>query len=66
VRDDDRVWIGPVPVTSPRRTLADCASSNVSPETFAKAMRDALRRGKVSRTDVAKLEGALGRGEGVL
>jgi predicted transcriptional regulator of viral defense system len=64
VGDEDRAWIGPVPVTSPRRTLADCAASNVSPETLEKAARDALRRGIVSRTDIAGIERALGRTNG--
>lgn len=53
VASDERAWMGPVPVTSPRRTLADCAVSHVSPETLEKAVRDALRRGIVSRADVA-------------
>ena len=66
VGDEDRAWIGPVPATSPRRTLADCAASNVSPETLEKATRDALRRGTVSRADIAGIEGALGRTDGVL
>lgn len=61
VPNDDRTWIGPVPVTSPRRTLADCVASNVSPETLEKATRDALRRGTVSRAEIAVIKRALRR-----
>lgn len=64
VGERDRAWVGPVPVTAPRRTLADCAASNVSPETLEQATRDALRRGIVSRADLAGIKRALGRKDG--
>jgi len=44
----DRSWKGPFPVTSPLRTLRDCARDGVSPEVIADAKADALRRGLVA------------------
>lgn len=41
----DRAWSGPVPVTTPLRTLADCAADHVQPDLIAQATRDGLRRG---------------------
>ena len=61
VVDGDRVWVGPVPVTSPKRTLLDCADAYVSPETIERAIDDAARRGIVSRKDIAEVEQARGR-----
>ena len=34
-----RVWIGPVPVTAPLRTLEDCATAHLQPD----LLRDAAR-----------------------
>jgi predicted transcriptional regulator of viral defense system len=51
----DRAWAGSVPVTAPARTLRDCASVGVSPETVRKAIRDAVARGLVVRTEVAAI-----------
>lgn len=52
---EERAWIGPVPVTSARRTLIDCVAAHVSPETLAKAAHDVLRRGLLSKSDVASI-----------
>lgn len=43
--DADRAWNGPVPVTLPLRTLADCVADHVQPDIVAQAVRDGLRRG---------------------
>jgi predicted transcriptional regulator of viral defense system len=56
---DDRVWFGPVPVTSPRRTLADCASEFLSPELLGQAAQQALGRGLVAKGELAEVEKAL-------
>ena len=55
----DRAWVGVVPVTAPRRTLADCAQSGLSPELLVQAAQQALRRGLVARTDLAEVDAAL-------
>ncbi len=56
----ERVWFGAVPVTSPRRTLADCAREPVSPDLLRQAARQALRRGLVVQGDLSEVERALG------
>jgi predicted transcriptional regulator of viral defense system len=55
----DRAWVGPVPVTSPRRTLIDCARDQISPDLLRQAAQQALRRGLVARPDLHDVEQAL-------
>lgn len=57
----DRAWSGPVPLTSPRRTLADCAKDQVSPAILRQAAQEALRRGLVIKPDLRDIEQALER-----
>jgi predicted transcriptional regulator of viral defense system len=59
VPSEDRGWFGPVPVTSPRRTLGDCARELASPELLRQAARQALRRGLLVKNDLAEVEKAL-------
>lgn len=53
VADGERAWVGPVPVTTPSRTLRDCQAAHVPPDLVAQALRDGLARGLFSRGDVA-------------
>ena len=53
VADAERAWVGPVPVTTPIRTLCDCQAAHVAPDFVAQAVRDGLARGLFSRGDVA-------------
>lgn len=55
----DRTWFGPVPVTSVRRTLNDCAHAGLSPELLRQAARQALQRGLVVRGDLGDVKAAL-------
>jgi predicted transcriptional regulator of viral defense system len=55
----DRTWFGPVPVTSVKRTLNDCAREGLSPELLRQAARQALKRGAVVRGDLADVKAAL-------
>ena len=55
----DRAWAGAVPMTSPRRTLLDCARDELSPELLRRAAEQALRRGLVSKADLAEVRRAL-------
>ena len=55
----ERVWFGPVPITSPRRTLSDCAREDTSPDVLQEAARQALRRGLLVRADLTDVERAL-------
>lgn len=47
------VWRGPVPVTSPLRTLRDCVAAEVAPEFLQQALARGLGRGLFSRSDLA-------------
>ncbi|MCY1071988.1 hypothetical protein OV090_45000 [Nannocystis sp. RBIL2] len=59
VPPEDRDWFGAVPVTSVRRTLRDCAASFLSPELLKQAAMQALRRGRVVRSEIYEVEQAL-------
>jgi len=59
VATDERSWFGPVPATSPSRTLNDCAVSGLSPELLRQAAQQALRRGLVTRSEIGDVELAL-------
>ncbi|MCZ2155808.1 MAG: hypothetical protein LC114_18225 [Bryobacterales bacterium] len=48
----ERNWIGPVPATSVRRTLDDCAHSGLTPDLLRQAARQALTRGLVTKPDL--------------
>jgi predicted transcriptional regulator of viral defense system len=45
IRPEERSWVGPVPVTSPARTLLDCAAERVAPDIVRQAVDEGLRRG---------------------
>ena len=55
----DRAWFGPVPVTSVRRTLNDCALEGISPEVLRQAAKQALRRGLVVRGELTEVKAAM-------
>jgi predicted transcriptional regulator of viral defense system len=59
VSTQDRAWLGPVPITSVKRTLNDCARDGLSPELLRQATKDALRRGLVVRADLPDVRSAL-------
>jgi predicted transcriptional regulator of viral defense system len=52
ITERDRVWVGPVPVTSVRRTLSDCLSGPVAPELVAQAFTQAAERGLITASEV--------------
>jgi predicted transcriptional regulator of viral defense system len=45
----DREWIGAVPVTSPARTLLDCAAGHLAPDLMAQALDQVRARGLAPR-----------------
>ena len=55
----ERGWYGAVPVTSPARTLNDCAKAGLSPEFLQQGAAQALRRGLVKRSELADVARAL-------
>jgi hypothetical protein len=59
VPEQERAWIGPVLVTTPQRTLEDCARDHLAPDLLQQAARQALRRGLVTRDELAEVEDAL-------
>jgi len=59
VPPEDRGWFGAVPITSPRRTLSDCAKVGVSPDLLQQAARQALRRGLVAHDELGAVDDAL-------
>ena len=50
----DIAWHGPLRVTSPLRTLLDCAADAVNPEQLDQAKRQAVRRGLVVASDLKR------------
>ena len=61
VPKSDRTWFGAVPVTTPLRTLTDCARSGLSPELLQQAARQALQRGLVTRQQLREAQRAQAR-----
>jgi len=59
VPSEDRTWFGPVPATSPCRTLNDCARENLAPDLLRQAAQQAIHRGLVNRTELDDVEEAL-------
>jgi predicted transcriptional regulator of viral defense system len=55
VAEKERAWIGPVPVTAVRRTLADCIASGVAPDLVEQAIGQAGDRGLVAKGDLSTL-----------
>lgn len=55
----DRTWSHSVPITTPRRTLIDCAIAGVRSEFLLQAGNQALKRGLVARHDLVEVERAL-------
>ncbi len=54
--EDERSWHGPVPITSPSRTLADCVEAEAPPDLIEAALRDGLRRNLFEATTVREAE----------
>lgn len=42
---EDRAWVGSIPVTTPARTVLDCAEAHVPPELVAQAIQEGIERG---------------------
>ncbi len=63
LEDGDRTWCGSVPVTTPARTLRDCAAANVSPDLVRQALDEGLDRGLFTRSEVIAVEEYLARFE---
>ena len=64
VPKDERAWVGPVPVTEPRRTLADCVAASVPPDLVQQAMEQATARGLLTRAALAEIRRSRPTAEG--
>jgi predicted transcriptional regulator of viral defense system len=58
VPDDERAWFGPVPATTPLRTVRDCIAHHVNPELVEQAIVDGVRRRLFTRADVRRRRSA--------
>jgi predicted transcriptional regulator of viral defense system len=58
IAKDERAWVGPVPVTTPRRTIADCIAAGVAPDLIEQAIEQATARGVVPRAAATELRRA--------
>ncbi len=59
VPPEDQAWFGAVPMTSARRTLNDCAREGLSPDLLRQGAQQALRRGLVTKDELAEVDAAL-------
>jgi len=58
IAKDERAWVGAVPATAPRRTLADCIAEGVAPDLVEQAIEQATARGVVPRAAATELRRA--------
>jgi hypothetical protein len=49
---NETAWKGPVPMTTPLRTVVDCARAHALPDIVRQAVAQGLRRGLFSRTEL--------------
>jgi predicted transcriptional regulator of viral defense system len=62
VPDEDRTWVGAVPVTTVRRTIADCARVGVQQQFIGTAIDQALSRGLVTEAELEGVRRDLAKG----
>ncbi len=62
VPEDQRGWVGPVAVTTPLRTVLDCARDAAQPDLVQQAIREGVERGLFNNTGVREARAIL-RGE---
>ena len=65
VPEQERAWVGHVPVTTPTRTLRDCVAVAVAPDLVRQAVEEGIARGRFGEEEVAEVVAWLdGFGEG--
>lgn len=55
LRVDERAWFGALPITTPLRTLNDCARHALLPDVLREASARAVRRGLVTRAELGQV-----------
>lgn len=53
--ESERTWMGPVPVTKPKRTIEDCIRADVQPDLIDQAIGEATARGLITKAMAAAL-----------
>lgn len=54
VAEKDRAWKGPLPVTTPLRTIVDCAAASSPPDLVRQAANQGVKRGLFTREEVRR------------
>ncbi|MCC6463719.1 MAG: type IV toxin-antitoxin system AbiEi family antitoxin domain-containing protein [Planctomycetes bacterium] len=57
----DQTWVDAIPVTGPRRTIADCIVADVQPDLVRQALQQAGGNGSISREEAMELRRLLKR-----
>jgi predicted transcriptional regulator of viral defense system len=55
VAKGDRAWFGSVPVTTPLRTIKDCADTHLAPDLIKQAIESGIDRGLFSKKMIASV-----------
>jgi predicted transcriptional regulator of viral defense system len=56
---NEQAWFDAVPITSPRRSLSDCAKEPISPDLLRQAAQQSIRRGLVAKAEITEVEEVL-------
>jgi len=59
--ENDKDWKGPLPVTTPLRTVVDCKTGHSPPDLVRQAVNQGVKRGLFTREEVRRALGARGR-----
>jgi len=54
IDETDRTWLGPVRITTPARTVIDCATAGLPPDLMQQAIDEGLSNGLFTRPMIAK------------
>ena len=60
IAHEDKKWMGPVPVSSPKQTVLDCARAHLSSEFLEQAVQAGIQRGLFTKaiiTEIGNLNG---------
>jgi len=60
--EDERAWKGPLPITTPLRTIADCTAASSPTDLVKQAANQGVKRGLFTREDVRREIGVGGHG----
>ena len=55
ISENERMWVGSVPITNTARTLTDCSNASVAPDFVRDAFEEAADRGLIGRDSVPEV-----------